>query len=121
MIGKLDRRISIIQPVYSQGVSGEDKLTGWELIDSVPEVWAQKIDTRGNTLVQGDRVVYSQTITWIVRFRTDLNISMRLVDSSSQVYSILGTAEYKESKTFTNNRNRYTEITTNIIDNEYWT
>lgn len=115
MIGKLDRRITIIQPVLTTGTSYEDKITSWELIDSVPEVWAKKVETKGNTLVQSDRVVFSQTITWTIRYRTDLNVRMRVVDQNSQVYEIVGIAESTED------RKRYLDLTTSILDNEYWT
>lgn len=114
MIGELDRRIIIIQPILTQGTSGEDKPTGWERIDVNPDVWAEETDTRGSTLVQADRVVFSQTVTWKMRHRTDITVKMRIVDEQSQVYEIIGINKTKK-------RNRFIEVTTNLLDNTYWT
>jgi SPP1 family predicted phage head-tail adaptor len=115
MIGRLDRRITIIKPILSQGTSGEDKITGWEELDNLSKVWAMKSETRGNTLVQSDRVVFSQTVTWTVRYRTDLTVAMRIVNDDSQVYEIIGINEANKG------RERFTEITANFLDNVYWT
>jgi len=113
-IGKLDRRITFIQPVISVGTSNEDKITSWEEIDTVPDVWAQKNDSRGTTLVEDDRVVYSQNTEWRIRNRTDLNVNMRVVDASGQVYAILGITEMEVS------RKRYMAVVTNLLDNIFW-
>jgi hypothetical protein len=110
----LDRRITIIVPILEQGVSNEDKITGWEKIDSVPDIWAEKIETRGTTLVQNERVVLTQIVDWKIRFRSDLDISMRIVDANSQCYSIIGFREVE-------GRERYRIVTTNFLDNEFWT
>ena len=114
MIGKLDRRITFTQPVISIGTSNEDKITSWEEIDATPDVWASKSDSRGTTLVESDRVLYSQNTNWIVRNRTDLNVRMRLVDEDSQVYAILSITETPGS------RKRYLTVTSNLLDNIFW-
>ena len=113
MIGKLDRRVTIIEPVKSTGTSNEDKITAWTALDTVPEVWASLAVSRGSVSVDADRVVYSQISNWVIRFRTGLNIEMRLVDGNGKVYQILSIAEINERK-------RYLNLTTNLIDNEYW-
>jgi len=115
MIGKLDRRITFIEPTISTGTSNENKITAWSELSSVPEVWASKNVSRGTTLVESDRVVYSQTVTWMIRNRTDLNVRMRVVDEDSQVYEIVSISETAGS------RKRYLNITTNLLDNIYWT
>jgi len=115
MIGKLDRRITFIEPTISTGTSNEDKITDWAALASIPDVWASKSTSRGTTLVESDRVVYSQTVTWMIRNRTDLNVRMRLVDDSSQVYEIISISETAGS------RKRYMNITANLLDNIYWT
>lgn len=114
-IGKLDRRVTFIEPTISVGTSNEDKITAWTEIDSIPTVWASKNESRGSTLVEGDRVVFAKTVSWMIRHRTDLNVRMRLVDDSSQVYEILSISEDK------NARGRYSHVTTNLLDNIYWT
>tara|TARA_R110000868_G_scaffold96848_3_gene266353 strand:+ start:1227 stop:1574 length:348 start_codon:yes stop_codon:yes gene_type:complete len=114
MIGKLDRRVTFIEPTISIGTSNEDKITGWTAIDTIPDVWASKMDSRGTTLVENDRVVYSQNTNWIIRHRDDLNVRMRLVDGNGNVYSILSIIETNGS------RLKYQTITTNLLDNIYW-
>lgn len=114
-IGRLDRRVTIIQPIVAQGTSGEDKITGWEPVNSVSEVWAEKTEQRGNTLVQNDRIVLSQIVDWRIRWRNDLTVSMRIVDGYGQCYSIVG---FRESE---NGRERYKIVTTNLLDNEFYT
>ena len=86
-IGHLDRRITLIQPIITTGDSNEDKVTGWEVLDSTPDVWAEKIENSGRTLVDADRVTFSQTTSWIIRFREDLNVRNRLV-FNTKVYEI---------------------------------
>lgn len=113
-IGKLDRRVTFIEPTITVGTSNEDKITGWTEINTVPTVWASKNESRGGTLVENDRVVYSQTVTWMIRYRTDLNVRMRLVNSDGQVYEILGFSENIVS------RGRYMSIATNLLDNIFW-
>jgi SPP1 family predicted phage head-tail adaptor len=113
MIGKLDRRITIIQAITETGDSNEDKITGWEEIELNPNLWAQKIERNGNTLVQSDRVSFSQQTNWVIRFRDDLNVRMRLV-YDGQMYEILNISERK------GDRLRYTDLETQFLDNEYY-
>ena len=114
-LGKLDRRVTLIKPLYENGDSNEAKIIGWEALAINPDVWAERIETRGNTLVQNDRIVLSQIVDWRIRFRDDLNITMRIVDSNSQCYSIVGFREHEKG------RERYKIVTTNLLDNEFWT
>lgn len=114
-VGKLDRRITIVKPIYENGISNEAKITGWEVAASVPEVWAEKRETKGSTLVQNDRIVLSQIVDWRIRYRSDLNVTMRIVDEASQCYSIIG---FKEEEV---GRKRYMTVSTNLLDNEFWT
>lgn len=113
-IGRLDRRVTFVNPVYAIGTSNEDKIIGWETIDNNNTVWAQKIERSGQTLVDQDRVKFVQVTTWMVRFREDLNIRMRLV-FDTQVYEIVNISEADKG------RDRYLKIETSLIDNEYFT
>jgi SPP1 family predicted phage head-tail adaptor len=113
-IGHLDRRITLIQPIITTGDSNEDKVTGWEVLDSTPDVWAEKIENSGRTLVDADRVTFSQTTSWIIRFREDLNVRNRLV-FNTKVYEIFNISEIP------NDRDRYLKIETNFLDNIYFT
>jgi head-tail adaptor len=113
-IAELDREITFIQPVISNGTSNEDKITGWQELETDPTVNAKKIEGGGNTLVQNDRITFSQQTTWVIRWRNDLTISMRLV-WDTKVYSILNVSELDEG------RQRFLSVQTNLLDNEYFT
>lgn len=112
-VGRMDRRITFIQRIVTAGDSNEDYTSGWEEIDSVPEVWARKSDLRGKEVVIADQVKFMYLTIWTVRHRTDIKASMRLVDSSGQVYEIITLSEGE-------GRNRFLDIVTNILENEYW-
>jgi len=114
MIGKLDRRITFIQPIIAQGTSNEDKVTGWEEIASVPDVWAEKLEKMGAVYAQADRLTYAQQTQFNIRYRSDLSMTYRIV-CDTIVYVIQSIAEQKD------NRKRYTNIITNVLDNTYFT
>lgn len=113
-IGTLDREITFVQPITEQGESNERKITGWEEIDNHPNINARKIETSGNTFVQSDRITFSQQTTWVIRYRDDLNVRMRLV-WDTQMYEILNIAEVDEG------RRRYMNVFTQLLDNEFFT
>jgi hypothetical protein len=114
-IGQLDHEITFIKPIIEQGTSGEDKITGWEEIDDEPDDNARRIEQGGSTQVQADRLTFSQQTTWQIRAdRPALNIRMRLV-YDTQVYEILNISPAGEG------RNRFLNVVTNLLDNEYFT
>lgn len=114
LIGRLDREIYLIQPVISNGDSNEDKITDWELIENDSFLNARKVDLAGSTTVINDRLTYIQPTEWIIRYRTDLNNRMRIV-YDTQVYEILSITDAAEG------RNRFMRITSNLMDNIYFT
>lgn len=115
MIGKLDRRITLIKPIIVAGDSNEDKISNWEEIATTANVWASKLERSGAVYAQSDRLTYAQQTEWVIRYRTDLNIRMRVVSEDSQGYEISSITELKGS------RKRYLKIVTTLIDNWYWT
>lgn len=120
MIGKMDRRVTFIKEILETGTSNENKIIGWETIDNNDTVWAEKLEKSGNTVVQNDRITFIQQTDWIIRFRTDLNVRMRLVYDSF-VYSITNIAELEDQSRFVKaKRKRYLKINTTIVDNEYF-
>lgn len=108
-VPRLDRQVTFIQAVTQTGDSNEDKITEWEEIGDFPTVWAEKVERGGTEHVVADRVTYAQPTTWIIRWRTDLNVRMRLV-YETQVYEILAISETEE-------RRRYLKLTTSVLDN----
>lgn len=114
LIGHMDREIYFIQPVITDGDSNEDKITDWELIATDPMVNAKKFDVSGNTNVIDDRMTYFQNTEWTIRYRDDINMRMRIV-YNSQVYEILSITEAEQT------RNRFLRITSNLLDQIYFT
>lgn len=113
-IGRMDRRISFIQKIVTDGESNEDYNNGWEKIDNNPDVWAFKQNLTGREVVIADKVQMMYTTVWTIRHRTDLTANMRLVDESSQVYEIITIGEGE-------GRNAFLEVTTNVLEGQYWT
>jgi SPP1 family predicted phage head-tail adaptor len=114
LIGRLDREITFIQSLIENGESNEDRIDGWEEIDNYPTVSAAKKELAGTVYTQNDRLTYTQQTEWIIRYRDDLNPRMRVV-YSGKVYEIINITDLDES------RNRWLKVTTNILDNVYFT
>jgi len=108
-IGRLDRRITIIKKVVSEGESNEDYLDSWE---EVATVWARKDDLRGKEVVIADKVQFMYLTVWSMRYRSDIKANMRLVESG-QVYEVITLSEGE-------GRNRWLDVVTNILENEQW-
>ena len=111
--GRLDRRITIIQPIITDGDSNEDYKNGWEEIDDYPDVWARKYDLRGKEVVIADRVQFMYLTVWTIRYRRDVKANMRIVDEAGQVYEIVTISEGE-------GRRQWLDIVTNILENEVW-
>jgi SPP1 family predicted phage head-tail adaptor len=113
-VGRLDREVIMVKPIIENGDSNEDKIIGWEQIDNYANINARKLENNGNTFLQADRITFTQQTTWVVRYRDDLNVRMRLV-WDTKMYEILNIAESDEG------RKRYLNIVTQFLDNEFFT
>ena len=113
-IGRMDRRVSSLQRIVTDGDSNEDYTGGWEKIASVPDVWTMKEELRGKEVVVADKVQFMYLTVWTVTHRTDIKASMRMVDETGQVYEIVTISEGE-------GRSAYLDIVTNILENESWT
>ena len=111
-VGRLDRRISFLKRTITDGTSNEDYTTAWEKIASVPDVWAYKQDLRGKEVVIADKVQFMYLTTWTIRYRTDIKASYRLVHGT-QVYEVITVSEGE-------GRGGWTDVVTNILENETW-
>ena len=109
-IGRMDRRITFTQRIVTSSDSNEDYTSGWE---EVATVWARKSDLRGKEVVIADQVKFMYLTIWSVRYRSDIKANMRLVDGNGQVYEIITISEGE-------GRNRFLDVVTNILENEYW-
>lgn len=106
-IGKLDRKITIQEPVYANNDHNEDKIIDWETVVSV---WAKSEQRQGSEVVDADRVTYYETTIFTIRYRSDLNVRMRIVFQSIP-YRIFSITEYKGT------RKGYMEIAAEVMDN----
>lgn len=111
-IGRFDRELTFIQKIVIDGDSNEDRLTGWEEIDTNPTVSARKEERTGNEGMNADRLAYTQPTLFVIRYRDDITVEMRAV-CDSKVYEITSVTE--------EGRRRFLHIMTTIIDNEYFT
>lgn len=111
-IGSLDREIIFLQKIVEDGDSNGDNETGWEEIDTDPTVPASKKEYKGNENPLADRLTYGQPTHFVIRYRTDITVEMRIVYESRQ-YEIVSINE--------EGRRRFLTIVTNLLDNVYWT
>lgn len=107
-IGRMDRRITVIKKIITDGDSNEDYLNGWE---EHKTVWASKEDLRGKEVVQADKVQFMYLTVWTMR-KIDLTADMRIV-YKGQVFEIVQIGEGE-------GRERWLDVTTNILENEFW-
>lgn len=94
-IGRLDRRITFQAKVIGTNESNEDEEDGWQDISN-PEVWAQREEPTGARMgdeeYRADKLTAYQDVSFIIRFRSDLNTRMRILDSGVP-YDILSIEE----------------------------
>ena len=108
-IGRMDRRITIIEKDLSNGESNEDYVEGWVEFDTV---WAYKEDLRGKEMVVADKPTFMYLTVWTIRKIEGLKADMRIV-YKGQVYEVVQISEGE-------GRERWLDITTNILENEFW-
>ena len=108
-IGRMDRRITIIQKDISNGDSNEDKLVAWV---ELATVWARKEDLRGKELVVADKPTFMYLTVWSLRKLNTITANMRIV-YKQQVYEIVQISEGE-------GRERWLDITTNLLENEFF-
>ena len=108
-VGRMDRRITIIEKDITDGDSNEDKLEEWIEFDTV---WARKEDLRGKEIVIDDKPTFMYLTVWSMRKVTGLKANMRIV-YKGQVYSIVQISEGE-------GRERFHDVTTNLLENEAW-
>lgn len=106
-VGRLDRKITIQQPTYATNDHNEDVISGWT---DVAEVWANVSQNQGNEQNDADRITYYETTIFTIRYRSGLNVMMRIIWDTVP-YRIFSIREHKSS------RKGYMEIAGEIDDN----
>lgn len=107
-IGRFDRKITLMEPVEVSSVSGGPKRSGYTQIDNDPEPWAMVTNKLGNEAVQNDQITHIQQSIFTIRYRTDLNLNVRIVHEN-KMYAIHSFAESGET------RRRFLDITAEYV------
>jgi SPP1 family predicted phage head-tail adaptor len=73
-IGRLDRRITFKQKVTGTDESNQEKVLGWEDIDTSPTVWASVEENSGSENIQANQLRGVETAVFTIRYRTDISV-----------------------------------------------
>lgn len=88
-IGKFDRRITFQSEVVTVNSFNEDSTSSW--VDLVT-TWAQLMPTTGTETYIADQLTVTNTVSFMIRYRTDINEMMRVV-FEGKVYKIVSITE----------------------------
>lgn len=110
----MDRQITFIEKVIGSNSTNENEVTSWDLIDSVPTVWAKVSQKGGKEAVVADQIRTVFNSMFVIDYREDITEEMRIV-YNSKVFDIIGIIEHEES------RDRYLQIQAEYIPNETFT
>jgi len=102
-VGKMDRKITIEKYTTSRSASGE-QTESWETLSTV---WAQLRYKRAVEVEENNELVAVRTATWIIRYLSTVNETMR-ISYNSEYYYITGVKIY--------GRNEYMELETELRD-----
>jgi len=114
VVGALDRLITFEQAIYGTDESNQHKITGWEDIDSYPEVYAKVVEPTGMETFQGDQMVAVTTTSFTIRYRTDVTVQNRVVYNSKyyDIHAILEIGRRRFLKLTCESGGQYKETTT---------
>lgn len=106
--GQLDREITFLTPVVTDGIANSDQINSWTNGDTV---WARKMDSPGTEMVADDRVVLVQKTMWTIRYKSGITSRMRIL-YNGKIYEILSVYENDGS------RDRWLDISSQLLDTE---
>jgi SPP1 family predicted phage head-tail adaptor len=107
-VPRLDRKITLMQPVEVASTSGGPKYSGYENLDNDPEPYARIWNKLGNEVIQNDQITHVQQTIFTVRYREDINLNVKIV-YNSKMYAILSFTESGET------RRRFLDITAEYL------
>ena len=113
-IGRMDKRVTFQKPIYGTDASNQHKITGWQDIDTSPEVAANVEFKSGSEGFESDQLVATKTATITVRYRTDLSTNYRAIvgDEIFNIHSIIEVGRKRFSKILGEFGGQYKETTT---------
>ena len=110
----MDRQVTFIRKVIGTNDYNEDKVESWEALPVNPTVWARLIDREGKEAIIADRITSLMKTIATIDYREDLKYGMRFVYNSVP-YEIVSIRPNNQS------RERYLDVTAEMIDTEVWT
>lgn len=96
-IASLDQRIELQRKNTTLDSTGGE-ITEWE---RVATLWTQKLSRPGIEFYQAGRVIAEALVYFIVRFRDDIDESMRVVDATNTEYDITSVTHDDQRKNLT--------------------
>jgi SPP1 family predicted phage head-tail adaptor len=87
-IGKMDKRVTFQEKIFSTDASNQHKITGWQDIDDTPTVWANVEYKTGSEPFQSDQLVAVKTASINIRHRTDLKTENRAI-VDNEIFDIM--------------------------------
>lgn len=88
IIGRMDKRVTFQQKIFSTDASNQHKVTGWEDIATTPTVWANVEYKSGSENFQSDQLVAVKIASIGIRYRTDLTTENRVL-VGDEIFDIL--------------------------------
>lgn len=88
-IGKFDRRIIFQEETFSLNQYNEKESTGW--VKRIT-TWAHLMPTTGTETYIADQLTVTNTVSFMIRYRSDINEMMRVV-FEGKVYKIVSITE----------------------------
>jgi len=107
----MDRRVTLVREVTLKNNFNEPERQSWEMVATF---WAKVKHSKGREVVIADRITAVRDVMFYIDYREDLKQWDRII-LEAVPYEIISIAPFEES------RNRYLEITTQLVDNEEWT
>jgi SPP1 family predicted phage head-tail adaptor len=93
-IGRMDRLIYIMEPVVTDGVSNEDKIDSYQIVEHID---ARVQNEVGETVIENNQVKHTQPTTFTIRYRDYITIKHRVVHNG-KMYTVLSAIEAGEHK-----------------------
>lgn len=91
--GQFDKRITIQRRVSGKDARGQES-TSWENLATLPTVWARVEPLRGREFFAAGQMQSEVTVRFSIRFRTDVEPTMRVL-WKSQPYEIISVIDTK--------------------------
>jgi len=113
-IGRMDRTITFQQPIFGTDASNQHKVTGWEDVDTNPDVSANIEYKSGSEEFESGQVVAVKTASIVVRYRTDLTPENRIVfrDEIFNIHAIIEVGRKRFLKLICESGGQYKETET---------